>query len=42
MLRLAQMPVGSDALVAPPHKPYRYASGVEAKNLYLTKDKGNF
>ena len=42
MFRLAQTPVGSDALVAPSHKTYRYALGVEAKNIYLTKDKGNF
>ncbi|MBO5510208.1 MAG: hypothetical protein J6B24_00595, partial [Clostridia bacterium] len=38
MFRLAQTPVGSDALVAPSHKTYRYALGVEAKNIYLTKD----
>ena len=38
MFRLAQTPVGSDALVAPPHKTHRYVSGVEAKNIYLTID----
>jgi hypothetical protein len=42
MFRLAQTPVGSDALVAPPHKTHRYVLGVEVKNIDLTKDKGNF
>ena len=42
MFRLAQTPVGSDALVAPPHKTFQYVSGVKVKNTYLTIDKGIF
>ena len=39
---LAQTPVGSDALVAPPHRTHQYVSGEKEKSTYLTIDKGNF
>ena len=42
VFRLAQTPVGSDALVAPPHRTYRYVSGVKAKKAYLTIEIDNF